>query len=79
MKVSILDLSYKFHDAIKAIDRNELVMITYQGKPKAKLVATGLEDDSTPLTVSHPFFGMSADDQLDTTLDDFRGGRFKNN
>nr|VFJ47082.1 MAG: Antitoxin component of toxin-antitoxin stability system, DNA-binding transcriptional repressor [Candidatus Kentron sp. FM] len=75
MQASILDLRYNMKNVLGAIDRNEAVVITHRGKPRATLVPLhGERDRADP--ASHPFFGMNPPTEGDTTLADLRGGRF---
>nr|VFJ54191.1 MAG: Antitoxin Phd_YefM, type II toxin-antitoxin system [Candidatus Kentron sp. DK] len=75
MNASILDLRYRMKDVLSAIDKNETVVITYRGKPRATL--TPIHDEQTrPDPATHPFFGMNHPAQGDTSLSDLRGGRF---
>nr|VFJ77117.1 MAG: hypothetical protein BECKFW1821C_GA0114237_11162 [Candidatus Kentron sp. FW] len=75
MNASILDLRYKMKDVLGVIDKNEVVVVTYRGKPRATLNPIHKQTRLDPTT--HPFFGMNHPEQGDTSLDDLRGGRFR--
>nr|VFJ96765.1 MAG: hypothetical protein BECKLFY1418B_GA0070995_108911 [Candidatus Kentron sp. LFY]VFK00758.1 MAG: hypothetical protein BECKLFY1418A_GA0070994_11246 [Candidatus Kentron sp. LFY]VFK23307.1 MAG: hypothetical protein BECKLFY1418C_GA0070996_11394 [Candidatus Kentron sp. LFY] len=75
MEASILDLRYKMKDVLCAVDRNEVVAITYRGKTKAILKPVP-EERSRIDPTTHPFFGMNHPTEGDTSLDDLRRERF---
>jgi hypothetical protein len=56
MEASILDLRYKMHDVLSALNRCEKVHISYHGKIKGEIVPrrSGKKCKST----DHPLFGM---------------------
>ncbi len=74
MKASIIDLRYKMHDVLKALDRNEEVEVLYHRKKigvirPAKLAPLGKVKD-------HPFFGMNKGLSVDLHMKKLRGGRY---
>jgi len=77
MKANIVDLRYKMKDIIKALDRNESVTVLYRGKVKGIItpVSKKVKDDVR----SHPFFGMSAenDKPVEKIMDELRGTRYR--
>ncbi len=77
MNASIVDLRYKTKEILQAIDRNEIVSVSYHGKLKAKIIPVHSSDTDKKVT-SHPFFGMFSD-SLETpleTLSKLRGNRY---
>lgn len=77
MKATVVDLRYKMHDVLKALDRNEKVTVFYRGKVKGVLIPSG-EKKNMKIT-DHPFFGMSSQVSKKSVLDemaDLRGGRY---
>lgn len=75
MEASIVDLRYKMKDILEALERQELVKITYHGKVKGTLVP---ESRGRNLKITdHPFFGMKADENksVSDVMDELRGGR----
>lgn len=85
MKATIVDLRYRMRDVLKALDRNEEVEILYHGKtrgvihPVGKAVTSEIRTDmpKRPKVVSHPFFGMNPDVEVEHTMDQLRGGRHR--
>nr|VFJ59033.1 MAG: hypothetical protein BECKFM1743C_GA0114222_102382 [Candidatus Kentron sp. FM]VFJ75532.1 MAG: hypothetical protein BECKFM1743A_GA0114220_108422 [Candidatus Kentron sp. FM]VFK11782.1 MAG: hypothetical protein BECKFM1743B_GA0114221_102072 [Candidatus Kentron sp. FM] len=45
MQASILDLQYKAKDVLGAIDKNEVAVVTHEGKAKATLELMGEKQD----------------------------------
>lgn len=56
MEASIVDLRYKMHDVLKALDRKEEVTILFRGKIRGKILPVTAETKRK--VQSHPFFGM---------------------
>ncbi len=56
MKATAKDLRFHSKELLEAASRGEEVIITYRGKPKAKLVAIGKPEGRT-----HHLFGMWKD------------------
>jgi hypothetical protein len=56
---SVLDLRYKMHDVIKALDRREKVRILYHGKVKGEI--TPFKKRGTKKSTDQPLFGMLRD------------------
>jgi len=76
MQASVVDLRYRMHDVLKALDRNEEVEILYHGKlkgvlrPEAKRTTMKVEE--------HPLFGMRADlESVEAEMTRLRGGRYR--
>ena len=58
MDLSIESLGTRFVEALDRLDRGEQVTVTYEGKPRAKLIAIDA-DEAKPLgTGDDPAFGM---------------------
>lgn len=77
MKANVVDLRYKMHDVLKALDRNEKVTVLYRGKVKGFIVPTG--HDCSLQMKDHPFFGMSPQDigkSVSEEMNDLRKPRF---
>ncbi len=68
MKATVVDLRYKMHDIIKALDRNEKVTILYHGKVKGTIIPARLKEIKK--IKEHPFFGMSATEPQKPVLDE---------
>ena len=76
LEATVVDLRYKMNDIIKALDRNEEVEILYHGKPKGTIVPTFAPPSMR--VKDHPFFNMAAStESVDLTMDELRGGRFR--
>lgn len=56
MEATILDLRYKMHDVLTALNRHEKVSIKYHGKVKGEIVPIG--SFNKPKSSTHPLFGM---------------------
>lgn len=78
MKASILDLRYKMRAVIKALDRNEKVIVLYHGKEKAVLTPIRKQQKPKIKVEEHPFFGMLKEDQksVNDIMDELRGTRY---
>lgn len=61
MEASILDLRRRMAEILRAIDRNESIMILYRGQPRAVLVPAGSRNRQRKSVASHPVFGMWKD------------------
>ncbi|MFV2057315.1 MAG: type II toxin-antitoxin system Phd/YefM family antitoxin [Thiohalomonadales bacterium] len=66
MKASIVDLRYKTHEILKALDRNESVTVLYHGKIKG--IIKPVRKKSALKIKDHPFFGMNKETN-ETTLE----------
>jgi len=77
MKASILDLRRHMSRILKALDRNEEVVLTYRGQEKATIVPTG--QGTKEDVKSHPAFGIWADREdladVKQVVRDIRRGR----
>jgi len=62
---------------LSAIDKNETVVITYRGQPRAVLKPIRQAENRPDDLAAHPFFGMNPPTEGDTSLNDLRGGRFR--
>ena len=58
MKASILDLRRRMAEVLKALDRNEPVIILYRGREKAILLPKGALQKEAGSVTDHPAFGM---------------------
>jgi hypothetical protein len=56
MEASILDLRYKMHDVLSALNRCEKVHIKYHGKIKGEIVPC--RSGKKHKSAEHPLFGM---------------------
>ncbi len=81
MQATTKDLRYKTSDIIKAIERGEEVVITYRGKPKAKIVPFEDKKERRKILKTHPAFGIWRDNEKVKDVDGFlraiRKGRFR--
>ena len=68
MKATVVDLRYKMHDVLKALDRNEKVTVLYRGKVKGILISSEQKKDLR--ITDHPFFGMFSQDTDKSVLDE---------
>ncbi len=76
MKASVIDLRNKMSKIIKALDRNEKVILMYHGKEKAEIIP--IRSEVNLKIKEHPFFGMNrgSDKKVEEQMNDLRGGRF---
>ena len=76
MEVKIVDLRYKMNEVLKALERNEKVVLKYRGKTKG-VINTEL-NSMDKVIEDHPFFGMLRDDHtpVDEIMERLRGSRF---
>jgi len=76
MKATAKDLRFHSKELIEAVSRGEEVVITFRGKPRAKLVPV---EEKKSKTSQHKLFGMWKDhDQsqdVDAYVRDLRKGR----
>ena len=68
MKATVVDLRYKMNDVLKALDRNEKVIVLYRGKVKGILIPS--EPKKGFKITEHPFFGMSSQDTDKSVIDE---------
>lgn len=77
MKVTSKDLRSQTRRLLEAVDRGEEVMITYRGKPRARLVP--VESAGEPVR-EEELFGIWRDDRrtadVDRYMDELRRPRF---
>ena len=81
MKASFVDLRKKSNEVIRALNRNERVIVLYRGKPAAIMQPIGGESDrAIGSAKDHPAFGLWADreDMKDVAahVRQLRKGRF---
>ncbi|HDH98383.1 MAG TPA: type II toxin-antitoxin system Phd/YefM family antitoxin [Deltaproteobacteria bacterium] len=77
MEATVVDLRYKMKDVLKALDRNEKVTVLYHGKIKGIIIPA--ERESYKKITEHPFFGMSAQNNKKSVLEelnDLRKSRY---
>ena len=76
MEATIVDLRYKMKDVLKALERNETVLIKYRGKVKG-IISSKAEKENTFIE-DHPFFGMKRKEILsvEEEMQSIRGNRF---
>ena len=79
MKVTVQDLRKNMKGIWAAIDRNEEVILTYRGRPKAVIVP--YPNSTAAISASeHSAFGMWAErkdiNNVETFVRDLRTGRF---
>lgn len=78
MKASIVDLRYHMNDLLKALARNQKVIIMYHGKKKGVIVPCD-ETISTKTKVEDTaLFGMykGSDKTVDEIMKNLRGSRY---
>ncbi|MBI4598264.1 MAG: type II toxin-antitoxin system Phd/YefM family antitoxin [Candidatus Omnitrophica bacterium] len=76
MRASIVELRYRMHDVLKALDRNEEVRIVYHGKLKGILRSSTRH--AARRIVQHPFFNMRQGRQtVREEMEKLRGGRYR--
>lgn len=63
MQATILDLRRRMPAVLRALDRNEQVVVLYRGKERAVLIPTGggKRTAKRPRATAHAAFGMWAD------------------
>ena len=79
MQASIVDLRYKMHDVLKALERNERVTILYRGIKKGVIEPVKNKSKMKQKVEDHPFFGMYSDEDIDVSkiMKELRGGRYR--
>ena len=77
MHASIIDLRYRMRDILRALRRNEEIVILYRGKETALM--TPLHKKKTGSVKQHPFFGMLKDDirSVEEMMKELRGDRYR--
>jgi hypothetical protein len=77
VEASVVDLRYKMKDVLKALDRNEEVVVLYRGKEKGRIVPSKTKSGAKKVE-SHPFFGMNAkaEQAVAEEMQTLRGGRY---
>ncbi len=77
MKASAKDLRFNSKELLDTVARGEEVVITFRGKPCAKLVPY---DEDNRLNTAHELFGIWKDNDMVQNVDDYvrglRKGRF---
>lgn len=76
MEASIVDLRYKSKEVLQALDRNEVVTVTYHGTVKGRIIP---ESASVKLNhvKEHPFFGLApSGPSVESIMDRLRQPRY---
>lgn len=77
MEISAKQLRTRAGEALDWVDRGETVIVTYRGKPRAKLVS--IDDGTAKKSCQIPAFGMWRDrddmDDVDACVRDIRQPR----
>ena len=80
MEATVLDLRKKMKDVLNAIDRNERVILTHRGRPKAWIIPVAEKKHHAVKIEDLPAFGMWADREEMKSPSEFveelRQGRF---
>jgi len=78
MHATAKDLRFHSTELLNTVKRGEEVIITYRGKPCAKLVP--IEDEEQQTSIDDELFGIWADNAVAENVDDYvkkiRKGRF---
>ena len=76
MEASIVDLRYKTSEILKALDKNESVVVKYHGKVKG--IIKPVNAKSTSKITDHPFFSMydEPEDSVLEELENLRSPRY---
>ena len=75
MKASVVDLRYRMSDILKALARNEDVLILHRGKEKGVLRAQAQAMGALSVE-DHPFFNLRPEiESVEDEMDRLRGGR----
>ena len=80
MNASVVDMRYKMHDVLRALQRREKINILYHGKLKGVILP--IESVNRQLNQSpvekHPFFGMnkSSRESVETAMSRIRRTRY---
>ncbi len=61
MEASVTDLRRKTPKVLAAVYRGETVILTYRGKPRARIVPAGEKPRPRMRVTDHPAFGMWKD------------------
>ena len=78
MEASIVDLRRRMPEVLRALDRNEEVIVTYRGRKRA--VLKPVEDEKPPISAAdHESFGMwrDRDIDVDAMVRRLRRGRYR--
>ncbi len=75
MEASIVDLRYKTSEILKALDKNESVIVKYHGKIKG--IIKPAKNKVTSKVKEHPFFSMYKESEFSVSeeLDNLRSPR----
>ncbi|HEX7004589.1 MAG TPA: type II toxin-antitoxin system prevent-host-death family antitoxin [Trueperaceae bacterium] len=80
MEVKAKELRSDTKRILDAVERGEEVIVTYRGKPRAKMTAIGVKKRSMPDFGNSPLFGMWSDHEATENVveyvDRLRKGRF---
>jgi len=78
MKASVVDLRYHMNDVLKALARNEEVIVMYHGEEKGVIIPVKSKK-ATVKVQDTPLFGMYKDTKEDvgTTMKKLRQGRYR--
>lgn len=78
MEASIVDLRYKMHEVLKALNQNEPVKILYHGKLKGTIIPAQATQQ-TKKVEEHPLFGLHKKSKQFVTkkMDQLRAGRYQ--
>ena len=79
MKASVVDLRYRMKEVLQALKRRETVEILYHGKPAGLIIPVPQKRKPKKELLSHPFFGMRADDpeSVESIMNRLRGPRYR--
>ena len=76
MEATVVDLRYHMNDVLKALERNEDVIVLYRGKVKG-VIRTAARPTSVKVR-DHGFFGCLASPQsVNQIMGQIRGGRYR--
>ena len=76
MKATIVDLRYRMNDVLKALDRNEDVIILHRGRRRGVIRAS--DRPTASVTKAHPFFNMRHSKRsVAQEMAELRGGRHR--
>lgn len=79
MKVTAKDLRFHTKELLESVARGEEVVITYRGKPHAKLIPFSEEEDKEEALDTNPLRGIWKDDEetedVYAYMDQLRKGR----
>ena len=75
MNATIVDLRYKTKEILKALDRNEMVSVSYHGKLKG--IIKPVKAESVSSVEEHPFFGsLKVEESPLEIMERLRGDRY---